>query len=115
MSRFLTVLRWTARLSALVVVGGFVILVVGEFLQPNSGSPSHILLSTAVPLLTATCTGMLVAWRWELAGATISLVALLAFTLLVRMGHHAILFVFAVPGLLFLVDWVLRRRLEAAC
>jgi len=111
MSLFLTMLRWGARLAALVVAGGFVLLIFGEFIQPHS--PSGILASTAIPLLTLTCTGMLLAWRWELPGAVMSLGALVAFMLMVRMGHHGVLFVLAAPGILFLADWMARRRTHA--
>jgi hypothetical protein len=52
---------------------------------------------------------MLIAWRWELPGAILSLTSLVAFTLMIRMGNHAVLFVFATPGILFLVDWVIRK------
>jgi hypothetical protein len=52
---------------------------------------------------------MLLAWRWELAGAALSLASLVAFTMLIRMGHHTVLYVLAIPGTLFLADWLVRR------
>jgi hypothetical protein len=53
---------------------------------------------------------MLVAWRWELPGAILSLVSLVAFTAVIHFPQHKIHLVLAVPGLLFLADWLLRRR-----
>jgi hypothetical protein len=50
---------------------------------------------------------MLVAWRWELTGAVVSLVSLIGFTLLIRVNNHSITAVLAVPGILYILDWVL--------
>jgi hypothetical protein len=110
MSVFLAALRWLARLSGLVVAGGYVLMVIGDVSQPHSGPPSTLIEWTGIVLMTATCAGMLIAWRWELPGAVISLVSLLAFTLLIRMGHHAVLIVLAAPGVLYMADWLLRRH-----
>lgn len=107
---FNTVLRWLARRSGLVVAGGYVALALGDLLNPRSPGPSTLLEWTGIALLTAACAGYLLAWRWELSGAAMSLASLLSFTLLIRMGHHTVLFVFAAPGMLFLADWLLRRR-----
>src|ERR1035441_30935 len=62
---------------------------------------------TGIALLSATCAGMLVAWRWELTGAVVSLVSLIGFTLLIRVNNHSITAVLAVPGILYILDWVL--------
>lgn len=110
MSVFLTALHWLARLSGLVVAGGYVALVVGDLTNPHSGPPSTLIEWTGIALMTATCAGMLVAWRWELPGALLSLASLVAFTLLIRMGHHTVLFVLPIPGILFLTDWLIRNR-----
>jgi hypothetical protein len=102
------VLRWVARVSGLLVAGVYFFMMVGEWLTPHSGGPATVVEWTGIVLMTATCVGMLVAWRWELPGAVISLVCLLGFTLLIRMGHHGVLYVLAVPGTLFLADWLVR-------
>ncbi len=106
MSGFLAALRWLARLSGLLVAGGYMLLVVGEFGHPHSWSN--------IVLMTITCAGMLMAWRWELPGAAISLAALVAFTLLIKGVHHSVIFVLAIPGILYVLDWLLHyfRRLR---
>jgi hypothetical protein len=104
------VLRWIARLSGLLIAGGYFLMVVGEFTNPHSGPPSTFVEWTGIVLLTATCAGMLVAWRWELPGAILSLASLAAFTAVVHFRQHTVHLVLAVPGLLFLADWLLRRR-----
>ncbi len=96
----MSVLRWIARLAALMITGGYLLLLIGE-----TGHHSW----TGILLLTTSCLGMLLAWRWEVPGAILSLAALVAFTLLERMGHHAVLLVLATPGILFLVDGAVRR------
>jgi hypothetical protein len=64
-----------------------------------------------IVLVTSAIVAMLVAWRWELAGALLSLAALGAFVVMVRMSNHAVVAVVASPGLLFAAGWVLRRWL----
>lgn len=109
MSVLTVVLRWLARLSGVVIAGSYVVLFTGEILTPQSGRPPNILEFGGQVLLTATCIGMLIAWRWELPGAILSLACLLAFTLLVRMNRHDVIVVLAIPGILFTADWLLRR------
>ena len=109
MSVFTIVLRWLARLSGLIVAGGYVVVLFGEVLTPHSGRPPNVLEFGGQVLLTAACIGMLIAWKWELPGAVLSLACLLAFTLLIRMNRHTVIAVLAMPGILFTADWLLRR------
>ena len=104
------ILRWIARLSGLLIAGGYVLLVIGEFTNPHSGPPPTFVEWVGIGLLTATCAGMLVAWRWELLGAILSLASLAAFTAVIHFNRHTVHVVLAVPGVLFLADWLLRRR-----
>jgi hypothetical protein len=57
---FLLVLRWIARLSALLIAGAFVLLIVGEFRHPRSGLPPSLVELKGIVLLTVTCCGMLI-------------------------------------------------------
>ena len=109
----LTALRWMARLSALLIAGGYVFMVVGELLSPHSGNGPDFRAWSGIVLLTVTCIGMLLAWRWELPGATLSLAALAAFTVLIKFNRYTIHFVLALPGILFMADALLRRRRQA--
>ena len=110
MSVFLTAFRWIARSLGLLVFGGFVLLVIAELAHPHSSQPSTLLEWTGIVLLTSTCTGLLLAWRWELPGAVISLASLGAFTLLMRMGRYGVIVALAIPGILYIADWLLHRR-----
>jgi hypothetical protein len=109
MAVIVSVLRWIARLSALVVAGGYLVLVSGELLTPHSGPPGSGVEWIGIGLLSTTCLGMIVAWRWELPGAALSLGCLITFSMLIRMSHHTVLYVLAIPGTLFLADWALRQ------
>ena len=104
-------LRWLARLSALVIAGGFLLMVAGEMLSPHSNPPSHLREWVGILLLTSTCAGMLLAWRWELPGALLSLASLAVFTAVIVFRRHTVHMVLALPGLLFVADWLLRRRM----
>lgn len=102
--------RWTARVAALLVAGIFVMFVLGEFFpHPHSGPPTQFREWAGIVLLTSAIVAMLVAWKWELAGALVSLAAVAAFVVMVRMSNYEVVAVVALPGLLFAGDWVLRR------
>lgn len=110
MSFLPAVVRWLARLSGLGIAGLYVFFAVGEFTTPHSGPPPTFLEGSGIALLTATCAGMLVAWRWELTGAAMSLVSLIGFTLLIRVNNHSLTAVLAIPGILYILDWLLHRH-----
>src|SRR5437868_3289303 len=112
MSRLSPILEWLARLAGLVVAGGFVLILVAEFTQPHSAPPSTLTEWSGIILLTAASAGMLLAWRWELPGAVVSVAAIVTYALLIRTGRPGVLFVFAMPGILFLADWLWRRQLD---
>jgi hypothetical protein len=76
MSALVNTLRWFARISGLLIAGMYTLMVIGEFTHPHSSAPSTVQEWTGIVLLTATCAGMLIGWRWELPGAILSLVAL---------------------------------------
>lgn len=109
MSVFLAALRLLARLSGLMVAGVYVFMVIGEVTHPHSRPPSEFIEWAGIILMSVTCAGMLVAWRWELPGAALSLASLVAFTLLIRMSNHTVLWVLSAPGILYFTDWFLRR------
>jgi hypothetical protein len=52
---------------------------------------------------------MLLAWKWELTGAVLSLATLVVFTVVVRMTRYDIVGIVALPSLLFIGDWIIRR------
>jgi hypothetical protein len=106
----LSIVRWAARGAALVVAGGFFLLVFGEIATPHSGPPTHLREYAGLALLTFVIMAMLSAWKWELPGASLSLGALAVWTYLVHMQRFGVVAVIAIPGILFIADWALRAR-----
>ncbi|MGA2145681.1 MAG: hypothetical protein ABSH49_12055 [Bryobacteraceae bacterium] len=100
--------RWIARFSALAVTGGFFFLFAGKIFEPHAAAPASPLEWFAIACLVMSILGMLVAWQWELPGALISLCSLGAFVSFVHMRVHLSVYLMAIPGVLFLADWILR-------
>lgn len=108
------ILRWTARLSALLVAGMYLLLLAGEIFTPHSGPPSGWREWTGIALMAVAVLAPLLAWKWELPGALLSLAALAAFVAVVHFRNYGVLWVMAMPGVLFLLDFALQRRLRRA-
>ncbi len=107
-----TVLRWLARgLSALVVA------LIGGILVVNHPNLIEIIRSTRGQFLwfpIGVCAGMLLAWRWELAGGLVSLVSLGLFyagevTLWGKWPKGPFFLIFTLPATLFVASWLLAR------
>jgi len=108
MPQFITIVRWTARGTAVIVAACYFLLVLNEILEPHSGPPQNFREWAGIALLTSAALGMLVACKWELPGALASLVAIAAFVPAVHMHRYDVIAVAAVPGVLFILDWMLR-------
>ena len=104
-------LRWSAR-----VISGLIVLFFGFFLvahligqqgqasRPLVWSDYAILATLVVSLL-----GLLLAWKWEFAGAAIALIAILACA---TMNWRVLIFpgsLIPVSSILFLISWLRRR------
>lgn len=107
-------IHWAARCAALLVTGTFLLLLAGEFINPHSGPPTDWREWAGIGLLIAAILGMLAAWKWELPGALLSLLTLAAFVAVVRMHRYDVVGFAAIPGILYLSDWLLRRRAQKA-
>ncbi|HYL87036.1 MAG TPA: hypothetical protein VE263_22625 [Candidatus Angelobacter sp.] len=105
------ILRWIARIAAVLIAATFFAFVVGE--PVGSLRAIHGREWVGMVLLFGCIAAMLFAWKWELPAALISLLALGAFAAVVHMNRYDVLVVAAIPNLLFLLDWKL-RRLHAA-
>jgi uncharacterized membrane protein YoaT (DUF817 family) len=101
------ILRWAARISAVLIAATFFAFVVGE--PMGSLRAIHARDWVGMVLLFVCIAAMLVAWKWELPAALVSLLALGAFAAVVHMNRYDVLVVAAMPNLLFLLDWKLRH------
>jgi hypothetical protein len=107
-------LRWTARLLAAILVGLVVVIYIGE------GGFNPLKLSTVEAVqhvfFFTTLAGMILAWRWPLAGGTISIVGILMFFAVefVVTGRlpHGLFPLMPLPGILFVLSALIRRRLS---
>ncbi len=106
------IVRWTARGGSLASIGLMLAYIVAQRANPFQMQSSELLLFLCCP--SAVAAGLILAWFWELGGASIALGGLIAF-------YAASLFLGAsckdawkfvaitAPGVLFLVSAVLRR------
>jgi hypothetical protein len=65
-----------------------------------------------IALLATAALALLAAWRWELAGALVSLGALAVDAVTIRGSRtfHLALLSMGIPGILHCADWLARRR-----
>ena len=106
-------IHWAARLVALVVAGFFLFLITAEVMSPHSRPPAGFAEWTKITLLGFVVLGMLLSWKWEFAGAVLSLAALILWVASVRTDRYPdIIALLAAPGILFLGDWMLHFGLR---
>jgi len=103
------ILRWLARLSALFFACVFLLIIVREFLAPQSGPASGFVEWAGILLLLVAVAGMVLAWKWDLTGALIALAALVLHVSVVRNRSYAVIWFAAIPAALYLANWFLRR------
>jgi len=113
-SRSVTVLRWLARILSILSATLLLLFLVGEsdFTQPMRLTAREVILLIFFPL--GIIVGMAMAWRWEAVGAAVTLGSLLLFYALnLVLGHRLPggpwFPLFASPGVLFGLAWLLSR------
>jgi len=106
-----SILRWAARGAGLFIAALFLAFIIGE----PAGSLRVIQFREWVGmlLLFGAVAGMLLAWKWEFPAALISLFAMMAFAVVVHMQNYGVMAILAIPNILFLLDWKLRRAYSA--
>lgn len=107
----LLILRWAARCAALLIAGMYLLILAGEVFSPHSGPPTQFREWAGIALLSSSVLAMVLAWKWELPGALWSLAALAIFVQVVHMRNYTVILLAAIPGFLYLADWILRKRL----
>ena len=105
-----TIFRWIGRVFGLVLIGLTLLIATGEGMPNPFTQPLVIqigFLAMALVLL-----GILLAWRWELSGAIMSLAGWVLFVGAERVNwrHSMFLILLCVPSLLFLGSSFLRRH-----
>jgi len=108
----LRVLRWSARMLSILVVGVLLLFAFGEGLHLSQFTARELVLFVFFPL--GVCLGLALAWRWEGLGGGVTVASLAAFYLVHRLSSSGFprgfaLVAMAAPGFLFLVCWLWTR------
>jgi hypothetical protein len=107
-----TIFRWTARVIGTVLVGFTLLIAIGEGM-PNPFTQPFV-IAIGFFALTLVLLGILLAWRWELTGGTMSLVGWVLFVGAERLSRPQAVFILllGIPSLLFLGSSFLRWHHE---
>lgn len=117
-SRAALTIRQIAKVWSLVSVAFLLLMFIGEALHPTTAQLPTVEEGIAMlffPL--GVCLGMILAWRREALGGTITVVSMSAFYVWMRIlrgsfprGPYFLLV--AAPGCLFLASWVIARNVS---
>lgn len=111
------VMRWVARITGSLMCLVFLFFFVGEAISPHK-SPNEVPIdANSVLQLTLTfigIIGLLLAWKWELPGGVIAIVAFLALGMANPRTFPFPLAVFLVPAILFIITGWLDKRTGTA-
>jgi len=110
------VVRWLARGWSIASLAFLLLIFVGEIVYPHApapGTPRDVVALLLFPC--GTCVGMILGWRWEPLGGSITLGSLAAFYAWLwindgRFPGGPYFALMAAPGLLFLIAWALTVR-----
>jgi hypothetical protein len=113
----ITILRWTGRVWSLASVALLLAFIIGEGVAFSKFRPNELLMFLLFPV--GISVGMILAWWKEGLGGAVTIGSLLAFYLVSLMTSGRFpkgwaWFVFAAPGLLFLLSFWLSRRSRPA-
>ena len=118
-AHFLTIIRWIARISGLLLVGFTIFMAVGYSLEERQRHPDAPFLSGLAPLVIITfivwglgLVGLLLGWWKEKQGGFLSLacfILVFILSLLNREGRSALrpMLVFSIPSVLFIFHWLM--------
>jgi len=107
------VFRWIARIGSLAGLGMLLFFLSGEEFHPAQLTAPEWVSLMFLP--TGVTFGLVVAWRWEIVGGAISVASLAGFYATEGILGHVMplgwaFVVLTVPGFLFLLAAILRRR-----
>jgi hypothetical protein len=113
--RAIKILRWIARIWGIIIA--LVVVMIAVTPDPYAVRPPSGIEIFYLSLYAVSALGLLVAWKWELIGALISVMGILtqAISVSIREGFAfmkivPVELVFFIPAVLFIVCWTLSRR-----
>ncbi|WP_420643585.1 DUF7670 domain-containing protein [Candidatus Leptofilum sp.] len=107
------IVRWLARLGSLASLGLLLLFFFGEEMNLAQLTTTEIWGLIFFPL--GITVGMLLGWRWEILGGSVTVLSLLAFYKVMYAANGRFptgiwFYIFALPGLLFLYCGLCERR-----
>ena len=107
-------IRWTARISSIVVVGFFLLFLIGEGVSVQSLMLREIMMFAAWAIAFA---GMALGWKRELSGGTLTIAGYFLFVIIegrfpLGVWYNPFFAAWAVNGLLFVLAGWLRSKKE---
>jgi hypothetical protein len=106
-------IRWTARIWSIIVIGILILLILGEGINPTFTYEWFGLLFIPFGISI----GMILAWWWEGLGGSIIMGSLLGFYVIHFASTNTFprgfaWLLFSVPGILFLLCWYQSRKVK---
>jgi hypothetical protein len=106
--------RWTARALTALLVGLVLVIFIGEGFNPLKLKGVEVI---QMIFFWTACIGMVIAWRWQVIGGALSLGGMILFfavEFFVTGGFPRlpVLYLMLLPGILFLMDSLIRRRMS---
>ena len=103
--RNVMIARWLARVGSVASLGLMLLIFLGEEMKPDQLTATEIWGLLFFPV--GITVGMLLGWRWEVLGGSVTVLSLLAFYKVMyaangRFPDGIWFLLFALPGLLFL-------------
>ncbi len=115
--RGIKVLRWIAKIWGIIIV--FVIIMIAVTHDPYATESLKGIEAFYLGLYAFSALGLLIAWKWELIGALISIVGMLTQAISISIekgfafyikGIVLVELVFIIPAILFIVCWKFSSR-----
>ena len=113
-NKSIKIFRWTLRVFSGILILFFLIMFIGEtFFSPESLNSAPLSANAIIQLAIfgIIMLGLGLAWKWELTGGLIALVAYVAMAIISpRILEFPILFLYPATGILFIMLWVISRN-----
>jgi hypothetical protein len=109
---WLSILRWTARIIALIVVAFFLMIFIGESMGNNSHLPLTSRDYFIFSLFGITMVGLVTGLWFEFLGGLISLISTLTHIIFMSTEGHGGLFFFylmLIPSIMYLLSWYFNK------
>lgn len=115
--KIINTLRWVARIQSIASIAFFLFFFIGEtFFMPESAAAeqaqSGFMDMLPLYLFFISIAGLLLSWKWEVAGGLITTLAFVAKVLINTNVLGSLLLIYFINGLLFLIIGLLDKQEE---